>query len=66
MSIPRRPLYRRDDVDQAAVEPASAGARRLPIEAAVLDHVDEHQDVAVDVHQADVRPHRRPLGGGAS
>ncbi|KJY26432.1 hypothetical protein [Streptomyces sp. NRRL S-495] len=65
MSTPRRPLYRRDDVDQTA-EPALAGARRLPIEAAVLDVDHEHQDVAV-VDQADARPHRRrPLGGGAS
>ncbi|MFJ2194190.1 hypothetical protein ACIOJE_40715 [Kitasatospora sp. NPDC087861] len=61
MSTPsRRPLYRRDDVDQAA-KPAPIGSRRLPIEAAVLSG----QAAIVDVHQEQAeQPGRRPLGRG--
>ncbi|MGW3045835.1 hypothetical protein ACWC9T_38845 [Kitasatospora sp. NPDC001159] len=60
MSTPRRPLHVRSDDEHQAVE-HTAGARRLPIEAAVLDD----DQAAVDVHQERVEPpRRRPLGPG--
>ncbi|MFJ2193144.1 hypothetical protein ACIOJE_35245 [Kitasatospora sp. NPDC087861] len=59
MSTPsRRPLYLRVGVDQSD-EAAPVGARRLPVEAAVVD-VGLVVDLTVD--QADVEPpRRRPL-----
>ncbi|MFH8387716.1 hypothetical protein ACH4E7_43725 [Kitasatospora sp. NPDC018058] len=60
MSIPRRPLHVRSEDEHQAVE-RTAGARRLPIEAAV---VGDDQAVA-DVHQEQPQPpRRRPLGHG--
>ncbi|MFI9366986.1 hypothetical protein ACIG5E_39040 [Kitasatospora sp. NPDC053057] len=60
MSTPnRRPLHVRSDDEHQAVEHI-AGARRLPIEAAVVDAqavADDHQEHAEP-------PRRRPLGHG--
>ncbi|MFJ7280949.1 hypothetical protein [Kitasatospora sp. NPDC098663] len=64
MSTPhRRPLSRRDllDDEHQAVESGTAGARRLPIEAVVLEGLA----AVADVHQEHAEPpRRRPLGTG--